>query len=284
MKSFLEIELERQVYYPGEKITGKVNLQTESPIKVRKLILTFHAEEVLGADAASTSLNPYLVKTSLITPLIKDEKILKEPKPPESQIEISAEEFPFEFIIPENSPASFSSGYSSCLYFLTARAEIPMGVDIISKSHITIFPRYEEKKPMPIDFGTEEENLKIRISVEKDIFYIADSVEGIIDIEYPSAEQPSKIIMALKALEESLEEKIIHKRELWNTRQMVELDVKSAAEAAYGKFSFPIPRQAPFSYQWNTFKVSWYLELRVEFPSHKFKTVSSKIEVRRKGF
>ncbi|MBI2251540.1 MAG: hypothetical protein HYU63_02075 [Armatimonadetes bacterium] len=252
----LEIDLPRQIYLPGEELTGKVILKSDIPAK--NLFLTLHGEEVIGAKN---------IAFSLIIPLLKIEQSLYASKE-ETEI-IPQGEYPFSFLIPPSILPSFASSDFKCQYYLTCRLEVSTKPHILGKVNITIIP-YNLELPdqqKEIEFGIKEEDFEFRAYLEKSYFFVNETMKGNF-VFNSSSLKLKKIVFNLRALATSIYKYFPYQELVWSEKKEVILKERKQEEIK-GIFGFNLPKIAPFTHFWNTFQLNWVLEVSLELTNGK---------------
>ncbi|MDQ7821884.1 MAG: hypothetical protein RDV48_03720 [Candidatus Eremiobacteraeota bacterium] len=275
MKSTLEIELDRQIFRPGEHITGKIHFNLQEKLTIDKIILSLQGEEILGANSITRSVVMPLVNEQHVV-LSRDEgqhESIPEGTPPSS--------FPIEFRIPDTLPPSYASEVVKCLYFIKGQVSIPWARDIIEKMHITVIPYApREKPPEPVALVLEEESIKMRIELEKDSLMAGETLTGSLSMEYIPQEVPEEISFEIRAREKSLDESYTLDRTIWSlTRESSIKDEQTGYLVA--NFEFPTPPDAPFSHRWNTFEITWEFRVTVRTFNRKELSLEKSLTVNR---
>jgi hypothetical protein len=190
--------------------------------------------------------------------------------------EVVSRSFPIRFTIPSNAPPSYASDTFQCAYYIKGRLDAVNAFDIIDRMRITIVPyTANDKSPENVQLLLEEENLKVKAELDRDIIQAGDTLTGSFYMEHIPHDAPSQVSFELKAQEISLEERFAFKRTLWHLVKEVPLkDVDTGYTMA--KFEFPVPLDVPFSHKWASFEVDWSFcitvntsdrrELRIEKP------------------
>lgn len=286
VKTALEIEVEKQVYYPGEEIKGSLLIHGDpkKPCRARQVLLTLHGEEILGAESLTYSwVTPFLKLQTFLHPADKTfcPDLRAGTRGGEfNPMEIYGE-FPFSFFLPEQSPPSFPSPNVQCRYLLLARLDIPWSRDLISKLHLTILPRYPEAAPSDsaeAEFSDGE--VRLGLVLDKKCITREESLRGSFEIIFSPAEPPEKIFFEVKAAVRGLEDKDFSEV-IWSEEKEVSPGKQDSSSAA-GTFEFFIPRVAPFSGRWNSFRVEWQFVVRLLMPGDRVLALPLSFEVRRK--
>lgn len=248
-KTVLEMNLTRQVFFPGELIEGYVEFYSPKNINAKKFSVSLHGEEVFGADSLTYS---------VILPLHKDEKIFGDGL-------LKNGSYPFVFHLPEDLMPSYASQEVKCSYYITSRIERQGAhFDIISKIPITIIKKFPDKIRKNIMIGFIDNNIKLDIKIERLPVTTGDTIKGTINFEYLPEEAPESISIFVKAREKGTDEDNAYEKIVYNPpEEEIFLDVGASTES-YGNFAFFIPNWAPISGVWNNFEICWEFGIRVK--------------------
>lgn len=284
MKPGLEIELTRQIFKPGEEVSGQIHLRTKTPIRIRGLVVSLQGEEILGANS---------ITRSVVFPILNQERVFLSKSasgavPEEIElvgierpyVEATSVSLPIGFEIPADCPPSYASEVLRCHYYVKGRLDIPWGRDLIEKMHITVVsaPLGEECKP--VEMNLEQDGLKVKVEIEKDRYLAGETLGGYLQMECTPGQAPSRIRFELRAVERSTEEDFPFSRVIWSRVREDTLEDINAGEIL-GSFEFSIPNDVPFSYVWNSFRVDWIFEVTfLTARGQEFK-ISREIDVHR---
>lgn len=259
MKPLMDIELSRQLYLPGEEISGRVVLKFPEAQKLTNLILTLHGEEATGA---------YNIILSVLTPVLKEELILYTQEDKQRPY-VREGSYPFKFALPEDIPPSFSSGNFSCIYYLSCKINWGLGKDMIIKTHINIVPKpILLPKPQEVEFGRIEDGLKFMFYLEKDFAFVGQTLKGNYNLEYKEEDLPRRLAIKLLAEASSYGGGPRFKEIIWQVEKKFTLKPQKEPHIR-GNFGIYLPNIVPFSGIWNTFMVDWKIHASLEFNSGK---------------
>ncbi|MFH1453442.1 MAG: hypothetical protein ABIH00_05635 [Armatimonadota bacterium] len=254
MKPVFFIELDRQLYLPGEEITGKVVLDSPGFIKIDNIRISFKGTEVLG-----TKNFWYMFSV----PIVDEERALYATNKEKEDVAVKSGEYPFGFTVPSNSPPSFKSADFGCEYILNARLDLGLGKHISAKNHITVVPNAAMyPKNYEVEFGVSNNDILFRCFLEKEYFFTGDNLRGNYHIEYPADNPLRSIEFKIEAEGVSLDKDFPFTEKIWES--MKAIDIKPGVTQSSGdNFFFAIPDTAPPSGLWNTFRVYWTVSAKV---------------------
>lgn len=244
----LSIELDRQVYLPGEDIAGKIIFESSGAVKINNIHLSLYGEETLGGK------NFWYL---FAVPLINEKRVLYATQADREDITIKKGEYPFTFTLPAFCPPSFESANFGCHYTLAAKADFGMGREMVTKLHISVVQNILFlPKPEEIEFGISNEELLWKIFLEKDRCFIGDKIRGNFYLEHSPGYPPKNMTVEISAVGMAFDKNFPLHETVWTNSRQIEIkpEMKSSAE---GVFSFDIPDFVPFSGIWNTFKIYW---------------------------
>lgn len=234
----LELTVDKQTLRPGEALEGTVEVR-DYPKGV-KVTVSLQGEEIVGAN--------HLFR-SYVLPILEEVQTF----------ETSGEKlqsFPFKFELPEKLAPSYASWDLRCQYFLKARAR-PRILEEISRLHLTVLPPND---PYPeatsVELVVENAGIKLMALMETPHIYTGDLVYGELALsqEQPEARLPDRISFRLAAIEESKVSD--YRKVLWVQAHDIE-PTAAAAVPIQGFFEFPVDATAPFSGEWNLFRVHY---------------------------
>ena len=234
----IDLAVDRQTLRPGEGITGTVELR-DYPKGV-KVTVSLQGEEIVGAN--------HLFR-SYVLPLLEDSYTFQS-----TGEKVQSE--PFSFNLPDKIPPSYASWDLRCQYFLKARAR-PRILEEISRLHLTVLPPADpwleaNSKEMVVEKG----GVKLIAHVEAPHVYTGELVRGelLLSQEEANAQLPERISFRLAAIEESKVSD--YRKVLW--LQSHDIEPTNAAEMPInGFFEFPVDETAPFTGEWNLFRVHY---------------------------
>lgn len=261
MKNLLSIELDKQIYLPGEDVAGKVILNFEKHMKVSNIYVHLDAMETAGAK------NFWYLFT---VPTLEDKRVLYATKEEKEDIRIKEGEYSFSFTLPAQSPPSFKSADFACEYVITVKVDLGLGKILSTRSHITVSPNILRlPKNAEIEFGISNDTVLFRCFLEKEYFAIGEPVKGNYYLEYPTDNKLKEILFELEAVGECLDKNFPFQEKIWSGAKKAGIK-PHAAQSLSDNFFFDVPNIAPPSGLWNTFRVSWVINAKVHLDDGSF--------------
>lgn len=234
----LELSVDKQTLSPGEDLFGTVEL-SDYPKGV-KVTVSLQGEEIVGAN--------HLFR-SYVLPILEETHTFQS-----SGEKVQLEHFKFQ--LPGKLAPSYASWDLRCQYFLKARAR-PRVLEEINRLHLTVLPPDDPWiEQNAVELTVDNQGIKLVALVETPHITTGDVVHGelLLSQEKPEAALPERISFRLAAIEESKVSD--YRKVLWV--QAHDIEPTSAAELPInGFFEFPVDPTAPFSGEWNLFRVHY---------------------------
>lgn len=254
MKPELELEVERQSVHAGEEVRGRVTLRGVS--SYRDLTVTLQGEEVLDAGN--------LVRSYVYPVMAESRRLAGDGETP------AEGEFAFAFPLPREIHPSYASSRIRCRYLLKARLKAGglMPREVIQRLHLTVLPPFLEEQPAtPHDLVIEEGGLRLEAHLERTTLASGESLRGslLLDRETDEVPLPTRLTFRLAAIEESTEPGFRHRQALWVQSHEVEPTPRTEFPL-WGTFEFPVDRDAPFTGEWNTFRLHYGFRVGMNLP------------------
>jgi hypothetical protein len=277
MSVSLDLELDRQVFRPGDLINGTVIVTPGKQMHLKEVIVSLQGEEIADASSLTrTKILPFLNEVAML-PLPSREA----ESPGKSLLPGGTWQFPLHFTLPEKAPPTYASDTFKCAYYIKGRLDIPWAFDVIEKLHITIVP-YEPvpAEPVPSEFTFEQEGFSARIEWEKNTLLAGETLKGSLHLNYSLEETPMAVTLEVRAQEHSLLPGVPLVRTIWNSTRELEIkDVESGYTMVH--FEFPIPADAPFSHRWSIFEVAWEFLVTIAQQDKKVRREGRPLVIRR---
>ena len=257
--SDIELGIERQLVYPGELLSGRVQIGGRGSNEVT---VSLHGEELF---------RPYLGFDTIL-PVFEESVVVR----------CEGGKGEFSFRLPENLSPSYHSEQHRCAYYLKGiRAntqktlqEISQGAitrviptatsHSIGRLHITVGPPFIDYESAPHTLEIKDENLILEVQVDQVTVEAGDSLTGsfLISRLKDDGDLPKAVVFSLAAIEESTNGK--RRAVLWR----LENSVQPTREMSYpltGSFEFPIDVGTPTTGNWNLFKIHCGFRVRLDW-------------------
>ncbi|MEW6279237.1 MAG: hypothetical protein AB1758_11470, partial [Candidatus Eremiobacterota bacterium] len=223
---------------PGDPVDGCVELSGAPPGV--PVTVTLQGEEIVGAN--------HLFRSYVLP-------VAEEALSVESTGEL-VQRIPFRFAIPYQAPPSYASWDLRCQYFLKARAQSGWRNEI-TRLHLTVLPpALPPPTAHPAELVVEDEGIRLSAHVASNCLFTGNSLHGHLTLsrEKPEAPLPARISFRLAAIEESKVSDYRHV--LWVQSHDIE-PTEDAEMPLGGLFDFPVDQTAPFTGEWNLFRVHY---------------------------
>lgn len=262
----LELEVERQLLFPGEKIRGSVSIDGPGD---KMVSVTLQGEEV----------HRYNLGPDVIVPFLEESK------------EIDCTDGPayFEFVVPENSKPSYTSKDLRCGYILKARRAkalpgfLPgMRRDAIHRLNLTVAADQVEVDDRQHWFALEHGPVRLEVRLDQLAVYAGESVTGefALSTREPDALLPKEITIHFAAIEESLDGGKSYRRVIWKEVERIVPPLEDGYPLK-ALFEFSVPLDSPDSGRWHIFQLFYGFRVGMTLANGKHLRESLNIEVRR---
>ncbi|EGT40875.1 hypothetical protein CAEBREN_07925 [Caenorhabditis brenneri] len=157
-----EIKFDKEIYAPGETVTGKVIVSTKKDTTVRKVDITFFGKAVTAWRTDGKRRNQPVTDHSYK----KGEETYVETKHTAWTPEDDKNTFPagkykwkFSFDLPKECPASFEGKFGFIRYWVLVHIDVPYWVDSKTEKAITVLPTVDlntvpgAKEPVRVEFN-----------------------------------------------------------------------------------------------------------------------------------
>jgi hypothetical protein len=266
----IAVELQREVFLPGETVSGTVHLQIDKPVNAREIRLDVEGvEHTFITVSHGKSSHTYHERNHIIKTRITFQHNLDVQS---QELEQGYYNFPFEFVIPPKGLPSYHGRNVKITYTLKARVDIPLWFDIKDEKEFYVVRNREDLRRYnkPIHFQSENylnlEDSKPGFYVEfpKIGFYAGKSIEGTITLCNMQTCKIRKIEMRLIGIEHAKAAK--YQRNYKRTKYESELFTDDIIEAMPMRFNFPIPKSAFGSYEGKYSNFRWAFEVQLDIP------------------
>ena len=241
----VEIELDRQVVQPGDKVEGWLTVNVDD---VESVTVSFQGEEILGAND--------ILQTFTLS--VADEKLVLDLKE-------GTERRPFCFTVPDDAPPTYASRNIRCQYFVKAHVKRTgfWRRSMLSRLHVTVLPAVnEELSALPEVLEIEDELFRLIARLDRKVLLTGESLTGtlLLEAKEETMKLPNRVSFRLAAIEESTNPAFQHREVLTLDSHEVEIRSEDFDEMLLplrGDFEFPLHQAAEPSGTWNTFKVHY---------------------------
>ncbi len=280
----LNIQLEKDTYYPGEKVKGVLSIIVPKPMRARKVQITFEGKEytrverfgrIAGMDIPhAKSLEPH-VRVYKEEECIVLETINVWVAPKENYLGPCNEQFPFEFHLPEHAlPSVITRGENGISYEIKAAIDRPRALDPKAYQAVQVFPRaYETYPTEPIKRSREdfEGKMQLIVSVAKDVFVPGERVTGKVVFRQDPSLQVQSVDIGLVCTGSFTAEGVTDTFE--DMGEVIHCEINPSVQWYEWPFDIKTLEGAKFSLHGKLIQRSWKVEVRVNLPRKKNKIV-----------
>ena len=259
--SEIELEVERQLLYPGDTVSGRVLISGPGP---QEVTVSLQGEEVYRPYLGFDTIQPILEKSVVV-----------HCKQGQGQ---------FSFELPGDTCASYSSDHLRCAYYLKAtrfKAEKILGIarNSIARLHLTVACAIQDYDTSAHELKLANEHLVMEIQVDQISLEAGETLTGsfILTRLKENGALPESIVFSLATLEQMTNGS--HRNVLWR----LENSIKPTADLEYpliGSFEFPVKEDSPTSGDWGLFKVHCGFRVRLDWGAKKDQRESLPIQLR----
>ncbi len=260
----LKFQLEKESYYPGEKVKGVLSVNVPHPIRARKVQITLEGKERVSFERHGRG-GPYIHEENNIIV----EKSINVWEAPEGGGEFGQSNalFPFEVQIPENAPPSVSMKdplFNGITYELIAKIDKPLAEDPVAHYEILVLPRDRDSyviKPVVMSHREFSGKMRVAVHIDKNVYVPGEHVTGKASLRRDSS-------LSVQDVEISLVYTITHTasgnddpfRHVVGT---IQCEIDPSVESFEWPFDFETPEDARFSVHGKMVKRLWEIEVRV---------------------
>ena len=259
--SEIEIEVERQLLYPGDAVSGRVLISGPGP---QEVTVSLQGEEVYRPYLGFDTIQPVL-----------EESVVVHCKHGEGR---------FSFELPSHVNPSYSSDHLRCAYYLKAtrfNTEKILGFNrsSIARLHLTVAAATQDYDLSAHELKIANEDLSMEIQVDQVSLEAGEILTGsfILTRLKEDGALPESIVFSLATIEEMT--KGTHRNVLWR----LENSIKPTADLEYpliGSFELPVEDDSPTSGDWGLFKVHCGFRVRLDWGAQKDQRESLPIQLR----
>ena len=282
MANKLEILLEKKEYLPNDCVTGQLMFDVNNRLMIRDLDLKLTGTEITEIYTGSThkEINEvWATRMNLFEAVVKKRQNGVLFKRGVHMIDFSIQ-------LPEKITPSYKGKKASVSYELKTRADIPLRIDLVDVSGITIQrepppkkkqdePEEERNKFYPIPYTSKD--LEIQLILEKTAFNRGDNISGKVQITDRAKTHNSKLHLQLYSVERAVA-KGYHNDTTLDTIKQV-LDIPQEEDQISVSIDTRIPSDVVPTTFGENFNLKWYLSASIPPKPYKQKILSPSIRV-----
>jgi hypothetical protein len=265
----LKIEVGKTEYYPGARLTGKINLATENPLETQLIKLQVSGLEKTRVQAIKGQLSQdysdynYILKNEV--PLIESSGM------EEANLEPGEYEFIFEFRIPTFALPSYSGKNVDIIYKLNANVDEPNWSNITDELNFVILRNKKAlnilKEPVHFHsdnyFKPDDGRPSFYLQLSKGGYLQRETIEGNITLKNIDGSKIKSVYVRLLG-KEFASAKGFHKTVLLH-KSKKEIPGDSIIKGIPIQFKFPIPENIPSSYEGLYSNFRWLMEVDLDW-------------------
>ncbi len=262
----IDIQLERDTYYPGEKVKGVVSLNVSKPLRAREVVLSFVGREHTRVVRGSGKNRHVYLEDFFIV----QEVVSLWAASPNGYLGPSNEMFPFEFQIPVDAlPSTIvkSNDADTIAYEVKAKIDRPLAFDpnVTAEIHVDL-PVIESYPTTPLmdTFQDPQGRDRLEVSVAKNVFTPGETVSGIVKFKRTPELKARAVECSLFYTESATAHghtdnyPYIIGRHRW--------DLDPSGEYYEFQFNFPTNPSGDFSVEGRIIRCSWIIDVKVDLP------------------
>lgn len=245
------LEVERQSVRAGDSIRGRVIVPRSN--KHKDLAVTLVGQEILGAEN--------FVGIWLYS-IVDETQPLGAPRESPSDTEHA-----FSFELPQHAPPSYASRDLRCEYHLKATIKRGPLRDVTQRLHITVLPPLlEDVSADPHALSLEDKGLLLEAQLDRTTIASGETLQGriLFSRDTPQTKLPVRVTFRLAAIEEATDDYYKHRKVLWVAENELVPDPGMEYPVA-ATFEFAVDKDAPFSGEWNGFRVHYGFRVAMNF-------------------
>jgi hypothetical protein len=264
----IAVVLQREAYYQGQVVRGKVYLVLDRPVAARCVKL-----EVVGVESTSITFSTGKHSRTYTEQnhIIKKDIILHTPKNKGSpELEPGKYNFKFEFAIPDKALPSYKGKSAWVKYWVKARIDVPLWLDIVDKKVYYVYRRKDAikryKRPIQLQsenyLESQDDKPGFHIELEKAGYAAGERLTGLMTFSNVNNTKLRGVRLLLYGVEYA---QASHLTEILRTREhVIKLIPQNIKEADTKRFSFVIPKDISSSYEGRYSHYRWAFEARLD--------------------
>lgn len=280
----LEITLEKNVYFPGEEVRGKVTLRIDKPVKLRNILLEIRGlektcvgvEEEDPFDDEDGSTYTRYHSTNYVIDLRTHLAEGGELPPGEHT-------YPIHFQVPPNAVPTYSGTNTTVSYLIKARVDIPWWFDVKTQKSLRVqldpdivrkmgkkrsaaskhFIRRHDALSLPQDYqDVEKPKPGLLVELDKDVYFAGEQIFGRMTILNPKKKRIRKVDVVFRAKEYAWAQG--HTKYITVEKHKSKIEGDGIMEGMPSSFSIPIPMRMKTSFSGSISRLDWFLEFDVD--------------------
>lgn len=282
----LEITLEKNVYFPGEEVRGRVTLRIDNPVKMRNILL-----EIKGLERTSISVQErsrrgrdkkdrYTTKHYHSTRYVID---LRTHLAEGGELPLGVHTFPIHFQVPPNAIPTYSGKHANVSYLIKARVDIPWWFDVKAKKSFYVqldpdivrkmgkkisaaskhFIRRHDALTLSQDYqDVEKPKPGLLVELDKDVYLAGEQINGRMTILNPKKKRIRKVDVVFMAKEYAWAQG--YKKYITVEKHKSKIEADGIMEGVPSSFSTPIPKKVKTSFSGSISHLNWFLTFNVD--------------------
>jgi hypothetical protein len=264
----INIKLNKNVYLPGEFVTGTITLQNEDELKLRQFFV-----ELVGIERARirVSHGKHSHTYTATNTIINNRKPLwsKGIAPP------GVHNFKFKFYIPPHALPSYSGMNANVYYRINARVDVPMWFDVKRTRTIHVCSSRGPYQDLPAMIhvgsagsikGVPRKNMKLEpgftLKTHRSIFYPGQRIDGFITVYNPTQKRIRKVDLTLSSHEWAKARSYTRTNRTRIFKRKIPMDRFSTDTPI--EFGFNIPQDIYPSYHGKCSKHYWVIKANLD--------------------
>jgi sporulation-control protein spo0M len=255
-----DVQLQKQVYVPGEEVTGTVYFSVDAPMSYRSAKVSLIVKERTEFACGKATFREE-------KKLVNQEHPISFPKDEKGKIKPGEYDIHFSFALPQGLPLPYEGTNGTISYAVVAHIDIPYGVDVdVPREFSVRSTSRQSSQTEPVsavsgDVQDPNESI-VTFSLERDEFSQGENIEG----RYTYRNQESKTIKNIKVHLKCKEMATAHEQTVKaNLLSLVsKIPVRSKSLQGQGSFSIRIPEDAPRSFDSSLISVLYTLSVSLD--------------------
>ncbi len=279
----LNIQLEKESFYPGEKVKGVLSIIVPKPMRARKVQITFEGKEHTHVVRPGTLNFMRRRAFERYTEVYEEEYVIVVntinvwEAPKGSLFGPCNERFPFEFQIPERALPSVitsSDNENGISYEIKAKIDRPRSIDSKAYCEVLVLPQaYETYSTDAIERSREDFDgkLLLLVHVDKGVYVPGENVTGKVVFRQEPSLQVQSVDISVVCTGSFTAEGVADA--FRDEADAVHCEVDPLQRSYEWPFDLETPKGGRFSLHGQLIKRLWEVEVKVNLPRKKNKSV-----------